>query len=101
MHILDTDMLSLLHAGEARLAKRKDQFDPAEVVTTIITRIEILRGRFDFILKAANSSELVRAVAWMEKSEALLAKIAVVSVNQSAADEFERLRQNPKLKKIG
>ena len=101
MYILDTDILSLLHAGDARLEKHKNQFDPAEVVTTIITRIEILRGRFDFILKAADGNALLRAIAWMAKSEALLNKIAMLSVNERAADEFERLRQNSKLKKIG
>ncbi len=47
MHILDTDTLSRLHAGDARVKAHKERFDPAEVVTTVITRIEILRGRFD------------------------------------------------------
>src|SRR5438477_285006 len=50
MHILDTDTLSRLHAGDARVQANKDRFGTAAVVTTLVTRIEILRGRFDFVL---------------------------------------------------
>lgn len=56
MHLLDTDMLSRLHAGDARVQAHKDRFDPATVVTTLITRIEILPGRFDFVLAARPTS---------------------------------------------
>jgi hypothetical protein len=56
MHVLDTDMLTLLHAGDPRVQERKDRFDPSEVVATVITRIEILRGRFDYVLKAADGN---------------------------------------------
>jgi predicted nucleic acid-binding protein len=45
MHVLDTDTLSLLHAGHTRVGERKDQVDPSEVATTIVTKAEILRAR--------------------------------------------------------
>jgi hypothetical protein len=38
MHILDTDTLSRLHAGDMRVLNHKERYDPAEVVTTVITR---------------------------------------------------------------
>ncbi len=54
MYLLDTDILSLLHAGRERVGRRAQQVDPAEVATTIVTKIEILRARFDHLLKAAD-----------------------------------------------
>jgi len=101
MHILDTDTLSRLHAGDARVQDHKERFDPAEVVTTVITRIEILRGRFDFVLKATDGGQLRQARDWLRRSEELLSRIAIVPLDDTAADQFDNLRQNKKLKKIG
>ena len=48
MILLDTDMLSLLHAGNERVVERVGHLDPAELFgTTIITKGEILRARFE------------------------------------------------------
>jgi len=60
MYVLDTDTLSRLHVGDPRLEDRRERLDPAEVATTAVTRIEILRGRFDFVLKASDCQELLR-----------------------------------------
>lgn len=52
MHILDSDTLTYLHAGHPHVIKAIQELDDPDVVTTIITKIEILRGRFEFLLKA-------------------------------------------------
>jgi hypothetical protein len=57
MIILDTDTLSLLMHGHDRVSRRVAQGD----AIAIVTRIEILRGRFDSVLKAVNSAELLKA----------------------------------------
>jgi tRNA(fMet)-specific endonuclease VapC len=101
MHILDTDTSSRLHAGNARVQDHKERFDPAEVVTTVITRIEILRGRFDFVLKATDGAQLRKAQDWLRRSEGLLNRIAIVPLGAVAADQFDNLRRNKRLKKIG
>jgi tRNA(fMet)-specific endonuclease VapC len=101
VYILDTDTLSRLHAGDPRVQGHKDRYDLSNVVTTLITRIEILRGRFDFVLKATNAGELRRAQEWLRRSEALLAFIAVIPIDDAAAEEFDKLRRNRSLKKIG
>jgi tRNA(fMet)-specific endonuclease VapC len=72
-----------------------------QIATTIITRIEILQGRFDFILKAADGDQLRRACEWLGRSEDLLTRITIVPIDAVAAVEFDRLRENKKLKKIG
>jgi tRNA(fMet)-specific endonuclease VapC len=101
MYVLDTDTLSRLHAGDTHIQAYKERFDPAEVVTTLVTRIEILRGRFDFLLKAEDGTQLRRAQEWLARSEELLARIAIIPFSPTAADRFDSLRQNKKLKKIG
>jgi tRNA(fMet)-specific endonuclease VapC len=101
MYVLDTDTLSRLHAGDQRLRDRHGRLDPAQVATTVITRIEILQGRFDLVLKAADGQQLLRALAWLERSEALLRQITVLATDDAAAVQFDQLRQHRKFKKIG
>jgi tRNA(fMet)-specific endonuclease VapC len=101
MYVLDTDTLSRLHAGDQRLADRRERVDPAEIATTAVTRIEILQGRFDFILKASDGQKLLRAMYWLMRSEDLLRQITVLAIDEAAADHFDRLRQIKKLRRIG
>ena len=62
MILFDTDTLTLLHTGNANVVKRVAN-EPATIAITVITRIEVLLGRFNFVLKAANGDELRRAQA--------------------------------------
>ena len=61
MYILDTDTITHLYAGHPKVVERLQKLDDFDVGITIITKIELLRGRFDFLLKAANGGELNRA----------------------------------------
>jgi tRNA(fMet)-specific endonuclease VapC len=101
IYLLDTDTLSQLHAGDPRLRERQARLGASAVATTVLTRIEILQGRFDFVLKAADGEQLLRAFAWLLRSEELFRQITVLPINEAVADEFDQLRRNEKLKKIG
>ncbi len=101
MHLLDTDTLTYLHAGHERVIERLRLLEDPVVGTTIITRIEILRGRFDFVLKAATGAELLRAQQLLAHSEELLAQILIVPLDEAAAIQFERLRLTKGIRKIG
>jgi len=101
MHLLDTDILTYLHAGHPRVVERLHNLADSDVGTTIITKIEVLRGRFDFVLKAATGPELVRAQRLLARTEELLAQISIVTLDKASADQFDRLRAIKKLKKIG
>ena len=48
MILLDTDTLSLLMAGQSRVVERERQ--AKDVGITLVSRIEVLRGRFDALL---------------------------------------------------
>jgi len=44
MHILDTDTLTHLYAGHPRIIDRLKNIEDPDICTTIITKIELLRG---------------------------------------------------------
>jgi tRNA(fMet)-specific endonuclease VapC len=101
MKILDTDMLTHLIAGHPEIVDRQRQ-ETDLLATTIISRIEILRGRFAMVLTAADGQELQRAQRRLDQTVAKLVGVPIViPINEAAANEFDRLRANKKLKKIG
>jgi tRNA(fMet)-specific endonuclease VapC len=101
MYLLDTDTLTYLQAGHQSLIERISRIKEDEIGTTIISSIEMLRERFDFILKAATGAELLRAQYWLDKTEKMLKEIIVIPFDQEAVDYFERLRQHSTYRKIG
>jgi tRNA(fMet)-specific endonuclease VapC len=101
MFLLDTDTLSLLHAGNSAVSTKATSIDAGLIATTIITKIEILRARFDFVLKSKDGSQVQRAQAWLGRSEDLLRKIQIVPIDSSSAAVFDQLCAMRRLRKIG
>ncbi|MBN1430768.1 MAG: type II toxin-antitoxin system VapC family toxin [Anaerolineae bacterium] len=100
-YILDTDTLIHLYAGHPRVAERLRTVDDPDVGTPIITKLELLRGRIDFVLKASAGAEILRAQELFVRTEELLAQIAVVPFTQASAEHFERLRAGRVFRKVG
>jgi tRNA(fMet)-specific endonuclease VapC len=101
MHLLDTDTLTHLHAGHPNVTARLQALADPDVGTTIITRIELLRGRMDYVLKAATSVGLLRAQQWLARTEELLEQIVILPFDTAAAAQFEQLRTLRSLRKVG
>jgi tRNA(fMet)-specific endonuclease VapC len=101
MHLLDTDTLTHLHAGHPKVIEWLQNTDDLAIGITIITKIEVLRGRMDFVLKAETGADLLRAQRLLERTEELLAQILLVSLNSEATEQFDRLSSTRKLSKIG
>ena len=101
MHLLDTDTLKYLHAGHPQVIARLRELPDPNVATTVITRIEILRGRFDFVLKAADGVQLLKAQRLLSRSEELLAQIVTLPLDEYSVAEFDRLRSQKGMSKIG
>jgi tRNA(fMet)-specific endonuclease VapC len=102
MILLDTDILSLYHNGHERVTERIKGADPTEAIgTTIVTRAEILRARFEFLLKAADGNQLQRAQLRLDASESLLNDMHIARFDAAAAGEFDKLCKRKKLKQIG
>lgn len=101
MHLLDTDTLTHLYAGHSRVIQNLRTVDDPDITITVITKIEILQGRFDFLLKAATASELLRAQALLARTEELLSQIIAIPFDEASALQFEKLRSIKKLRKVG
>ena len=100
MILLDTDTLTLYFNNHHRVVRRVQS--AAEVpVTSIVSRIEVLQGRFASVLKAANARELVVAENRLKAAEQELAKFKVIFFDDDGCAAFDRLRQIKKLKGIG
>jgi tRNA(fMet)-specific endonuclease VapC len=101
MHLLDTDTLSKAHAGNANVAERLRALEDPVIGITIVTKIEMLRGRMDYVLKAETGKDLLRAQGLLERTESRLAALLIVPFDDRAAEQFERLQTVSKLRKIG
>jgi tRNA(fMet)-specific endonuclease VapC len=100
MILLDTDAFSLHLFGYARLLERIRAANEAPAIT-IVTQIEVLRGRQEALMKAADATQLLRAQAGLVRSAEHLASVRIIPFDVTSAAEFDRLRQIKQLKKIG
>src|SRR5262245_46548577 len=101
MIVLDTDTLTLFLHDHQRVVERLDA-ETDTIAITIISRIETLQGRFATLLKAADGAELQRGQERLDQAERDLARIPLVlPIDADSAAEFDGLRENKKLKKIG
>ena len=101
MHILDTDTLTHLHAGHPRVVQHLRTLDDPHVGITIITKIELLRGRYEYVLKAATGAELLRAQERLAGTESLLSRLLIIPFDEAAAARFDQLRQRRGRRQIG
>jgi tRNA(fMet)-specific endonuclease VapC len=100
MTLLDTDILTLAFSGHSQVSERVRNAKEMPA-TSIVSRIEMLRGRFDSILKAADSVQLLSAQDRLAATERELAKLRILPFNPAAAAIFEKLRHQRNLKRVG
>jgi tRNA(fMet)-specific endonuclease VapC len=101
MYLLDTNILTALHAGNSKVINKIKHLDDPEIAITIITKVELIQGRISFLLKATNGQDLLRAQNLLVQTERLLSELEVVSFDQSAIEQFELLLTNRSLRKSG
>jgi tRNA(fMet)-specific endonuclease VapC len=101
MHLLDTDVLSHLWTRHERVVRRLAEADDTEIGTTSITKSEILRRRCENLLKAETAAEIIKAQQRLDQSEERLSQLLVVPFDEAAAEQFNRLVNVDRLKKIG
>ena len=101
---LDTDIFSLLLQGHARVVARYTEVVVAstdEVAVPAVVRIEMLRGRFDAVTKAANGASALAMYELLVRTEAAFTPYRTLPLDRIAADHYDRLRANKKAKKAG
>lgn len=100
MILLDTDSITLLMKGHDGITRRIIAASEP-VAVTIITRIEILQGRFSSVLKAENGERLLLAQHWPAQNEHYLSGLNCILFDEAAANQFDRLKTITSLRRIG
>jgi tRNA(fMet)-specific endonuclease VapC len=96
MYILDTDHLSVLDRGGVAaqiLSQRLSQVDSRQVVTTIISYEEQMRGWLDYGTKNQAVERQVEAYKLLKRQLMNYCGIPVLEFDQSAVQTFQRLRK--------
>jgi len=101
MHLLDTNVLTALYLGNPKIITALSQLDGSQVSITIITKVELLRGRIEYLLKAERGESVLRAQALLFETERRLNQINIIPFNADAIAQFEILVPNPSLRKSG
>ncbi len=100
MILLDTDTLSLYFNNHIRVVRRLESAEE-EPAISIVSRIEVLQGRFASVLKAANAEELLRLQERLLTADRQLSEFAIVPFDKASGSEFDRLRQSKRHGKMG
>lgn len=98
--ILDTDTFSLLQKENEKIIEKLAS-SANEVGISIVTKAEVLNGRYAFLLKAENSERLIIAQKWLLKSEKLLERFSINEFDETSLAIFDEFRQQSKFRKIG
>ena len=105
MFVLDTDILTLLFAGHPQVLRRRSTVPSAEIAITIVSYIQSLQGRFQFLLEGGygRGESIAEAQIAPGRNEACIGPESetVLAVSVPASAEFDRLRERKKLKTIG
>ncbi len=101
MYLLDTDTLTYLYHGHSKVIEHLTTIKNSEVGITIITKVEVLRGRIDYLLKAETGANWLRAQEIFFRTDQLLSQLLIVPIDHAASVEFDRLRAVSKYRKIG
>ena len=102
MFVLDTDHLSLLQWNVGvegrRLSKRLSVIPADELVTTIISFEEQMRGWLSYLGKARTVTQQIEAYRRLTRHLEYYRQIPVLTFDETAAVEFQRLRKlHPRL----
>ena len=101
LYFLDTDTMTLWLYENAHIRARFDAVAKTDrVAISLVTRVELLRGRFEAVLKAANRAEWLQAQERLLRTEEALEDGEVVPITEGAADQFDGLRAIKKLNKM-
>lgn len=96
MLILDTDHMSVLEWGGDRSAPLRERLaDVAshDVVTTIISYEEQMRGWMAYVARARNATQEVEAYSRLRRHLENYRGIPVIDFDETTATEYQRLRR--------
>lgn len=93
LFVLDTDHLSLQQRGDEPLCSCLALLPPEELVTTIVSVEEVLRGRLAQIREAKREADRIRAYGYLLATNDWLRRFQVLGYDQNASYLFVSLQQ--------
>lgn len=101
-YVLDTDTFSDATFGARGLRERIElERLSHEVVTSVITRLEMCSGWHKELMKATDATKVLRVLSGLQTSELFLAQFELLPFNAGARGHFERLCQDKQVKRAG
>ena len=100
MIILGTDVLSQLQRNNPRVIERIETSNDSLFIT-LITKLEMLRGRIDYILKASSVQDILYAQELFVQTEVFLSRLPVLSISDASLSTFVKLQGMPGHRKVG
>ncbi len=101
IYLLDTDTFGHFQRGNANVSQRISEVGILNVEITVVTRMEVLQARFEYVRKAATAAQLRTAQFWLDDSDHWLSKWQITPFNEADCQQFEQLRSQKGLRKIG
>ncbi len=100
MFVLDTDIYSLFQRGhEPTVTNARRRANDGHFVVTVLNWAELIGGRIEALIKAADGAEWLRAHGRLVQTQQDLVKFPVLPVTTAACEQFDRLRADKKVKK--
>jgi tRNA(fMet)-specific endonuclease VapC len=100
-YLLDTDTLEHFQRSNIAVLRRAAAIGADNLAISVITRIELLHARFEYLRKAANGAQLQNAQHWLSETDRLLEQWRTLAVNEAACREFDVLRGRKGFRRIG
>jgi tRNA(fMet)-specific endonuclease VapC len=92
LYVLDTDILTLLHDGNAAVANHVLSHAPAEVAISVISVEEQLTGMYTKLRRAKKPEDLARAYEELAKRVRLLGSLPILLHTIQTIARYEELR---------
>ena len=92
LRVLDTDTVSHHQAGRTPVVERALALPPDQVVTTVVTVREHLRGRLAVVDRTPDDASLVAAFARLQRTLDYFTRVRVLPFDEAACQALARLR---------
>jgi tRNA(fMet)-specific endonuclease VapC len=92
--VLDTDTLTLLLRGHARVCQHVAEQDSNELCVSIITIEEMLRGWYTQIRRAKTDEQIERAYAALQQAVQVASRLPILAFDHAVIQRFAELRKH-------
>src|SRR5947209_1312248 len=92
-YVLDTDIMTLYQAGDARVVERVKACRAGELAITVISAEEELTGWYTKVRRAKGSKELARAYQHLADALSFLTLTQILSFTEPAIIRYQELRK--------